>query len=306
MMLPSCLIIISTIMQNKVILVTGANGQLGNEMRQVSQKSQKTYLFTDVAELDITDKQAVSRFVKENGVTTIVNCAAYTQVDKAEEDEKNAWLLNCSATNNLAEAAKEQKALLIHISTDYVFSGNKCTPYVEEDLPNPYSIYGKTKLAGEEMIQKSGCHYMIFRTSWLYSEYGNNFVKTMLRLTKEKELLNVVFDQVGTPTYAADLAKLIFDILEKNEWKEEQEGIYHFSNEGVCSWYDFAKTIAAFAGHSNCKILPCDSSQFPSKVKRPNFSVLDKRKVRNTFDWDIPYWQEALVRCLERLSVLCK
>ncbi len=288
-------------MRNDVILVTGANGQLGNEMRRLGQRSEKRYLFTDVAELDIADAQAVRRFVRENEVTAIVNCAAYTQVDKAEEDETTARLLNCAAVKNLAEAVKERNALLIHVSTDYVFAGDKSTPYTEEDVPAPRSVYGRTKWEGEEMIRDSGCRYLIFRTSWLYSEFGNNFVKTMLRLTAEKERLNVVFDQVGTPTYAADLAELIFDILENDRYAGK-EGIYHFSNEGVCSWYDFAVAIAALSGHAACRILPCDSSQFPSKVKRPNFSVLDKRKVRAAFGWEIPYWRNALERCLGRMS----
>lgn len=281
------------------ILVTGANGQLGNEMRRVSVNSSNNFIFTDVAELDITNLDAVKTMVADNMVNVIVNCAAYTNVDKAEDDVQFADLLNNKAAENLAVAAKMADATLIHVSTDYVFQGNGCTPCLEDWPTNPTGVYGVTKLAGEQSIQKVGCKHLIFRTAWLYSPFGKNFVKTMQMLTSTKPSLKVVFDQVGTPTYAGDLAAVIFKVIEENML--DKQGIYHFSNEGVCSWYDFAKEICELSGNS-CDIQPCHSDEFPSKVKRPNFSVLDKTKVKNTFNVTIPYWKDSLKKCIEELK----
>ena len=284
----------------KRILVTGANGQLGNEMRRLGAVSPNEYIFTDVAELDITNKDAVMAFVEEHKVDVIVNCAAYTNVDKAEDDEATAELINATAVRNLAEAAKNVDATLFHVSTDYVFGAEGNTPR-SEDMPlNPLGAYGRTKLHGEQVIAEVGCKVIIIRTAWLYSEFGNNFLKTMLRLTAEKETLNVVFDQVGTPTYAGDLAMTIFSIIEGGYYVGN-EGVYHFSNEGVCSWYDFAQEIATAAGHTKCKINPCHSSEFPSKVTRPPYSVLDKSKIKQTFGVDIPHWRESMFYCLKRI-----
>ena len=285
----------------KTILVTGANGQLGSEMRRLGSVSPNNYIFTDVAELDITDRAAVAEFVTANGVNVIVNCAAYTNVDKAEDDEATAELINATAVANLAEAIKQADGTLIHVSTDYVFGTDGNTPRSEDMATNPLGAYGRTKLHGEQAIAKSGCKGLIFRTAWLYSEYGNNFLKTMLRLTAERDMLKVVFDQVGTPTYAGDLAVLIFSIIEYGTY-ESNEGIYHFSNEGVCSWYDFAREIAVAAGHTSCNIIPCHSDEFPSKVTRPPYSVLDKSKVKRVFDVDIPHWRESMLHCINRLK----
>ncbi|WP_455614045.1 dTDP-4-dehydrorhamnose reductase [Bacteroides congonensis] len=282
------------------ILITGANGQLGNEMRRVSVDSKNYYIFTDVAELDITDLCAVRQSVKSNKIEVIVNCAAYTNVDKAEDDYPTANLLNNKSVENLAVAAKEAVATLIHISTDYVFQGDRNIPCCEDWVTNPLGVYGKTKLAGEQSLQKVGCKYLIFRTAWLYSSFGKNFVKTMRQLTAEKDSLKVIFDQVGTPTYAGDLAVLIYKIIEEGQL--DKQGIYHFSNEGVCSWYDFAKEISELSGNI-CDIQPCHSNEFPSKVKRPHFSVLDKTKVKATFDVEIPYWKESLVKCINELKI---
>ncbi|MEG1405963.1 MAG: dTDP-4-dehydrorhamnose reductase, partial [Alistipes sp.] len=242
------------------ILVTGANGQLGNEMRLLGAESKNHYIFTDVAELDITNAEAVRRMAADEKVAVIVNCAAYTNVDKAEENYELADLLNNKAVANLAAAAKAVDATLIHISTDYVFQGDKNLPCREEEPTNPLGVYGKTKLAGERAVAESGCKHLIFRTAWLYSQFGNNFVKTMMRLTAEREQLTVVFDQVGTPTYAADLAAVIFGIIEHQQYTGN-EGIYHFSNEGVCSWFDFAHEIALLAGNTRCNVQPCYSSE---------------------------------------------
>ena len=285
----------------KNVLVTGANGQLGNEMRRLGSVSPNNYIFTDVAELDITDKAAVAQFVATNSVDVIVNCAAYTNVDKAEDDQATAELINATAVANLAEAVKAVDGTLIHVSTDYVFGTDGNTPRTEDMPTAPLGVYGVTKLHGEQAIAASGCKALIFRTAWLYSEFGNNFLKTMLRLTAERPALNVVFDQVGTPTYAGDLAVLIFSIIEYGTY-EGNEGIYHFSNEGVCSWYDFATEIAAAAGHTECRINPCHSDEFPSKVARPPYSVLDKTKVKRTFDVEIPHWRESMIHCINRLK----
>lgn len=283
------------------ILITGANGQLGNEMRKVSVVSPNNYIFTDVAELDITDAKAVDDFVKANDVNIIVNCAAYTNVDKAEDDEVTAEKINATAVANLAQAIKDVNGTLFHISTDYVFGSEGNTPR-SEDMPlNPLGAYGRTKLHGEQAIAEVGCKALIFRTAWLYSEFGNNFLKTMLKLTAERENLNVVFDQVGTPTYAGDLAIAIFTIIESNIYNGN-EGVYHFSNEGVCSWYDFATEIAVAAGNTKCNIQPCHSNEFPSKVTRPPFSVLDKSKIKKTFGLEIPHWRESMIYCINRLK----
>ena len=304
------------------ILVTGANGQLGNEMRIVTKGSQDRYIFTDVVEaegqettiLDITDLDAIRKMVADNDVRVIVNCAAWTNVDGAEASEKYdiVELLNAKAPENLAIAMKEVGGLLVHISTDYVFGGDPYnTPCKEDQTGTPTGVYGLTKLHGEQKIQAVGCDYVILRTSWLYSEFGKNFVKTMLHLTATKPRLKVVFDQVGTPTYAYDLAQAISVLLE--DYKKEyfncqlstvnysKSGVYHYSNEGVCSWYDFTKMIAEIAGNTSCDIQPCHSDEFPSPVKRPAYSVLDKTKVKETFGVKVPYWTDSLRKCMANL-----
>ena len=292
------------------ILVTGANGQLGNEMRIVAKGSKDQYIFTDVVEnegqkttnLDITNLDSIRTMVKENDIKVIVNCAAYTNVDKAESDQEICELLNAKAPENLAIAMKEVSGLLIHVSTDYVFGGDPYnTPCKEDQKGTPTGVYGLTKLHGEQNIQKSGVDYLIFRTAWLYSEFGKNFVKTMLNLTSTKPQLKVVFDQVGTPTYAYDLAKAIYEIIENRKY-EGNTGIYHYSNEGVCSWYDFTKMIAEIAGNTSCDIQPCHSNEFPSPVKRPAYSVLDKTKIKETFGLQILYWTESLKTCINNLK----
>lgn len=284
------------------ILVTGANGQLGNCMRNTAKRSNDTYIFTDVAELDITDAAAVAKTVKDNNIDVIVNCAAYTNVDKAETDVAFAEKLNAIAVDNLAWAIKANNGTLIHISTDYVFGGSQGnTPRTETEPVNPTGVYGLTKLHGEQAIEMSGCKALIFRTAWLYSEYGKNFVKTMLNLTSTKPELKVVFDQVGTPTYAQDLADAIFDIIENRKF-EGNEGIYHYSNEGVCSWFDFTKAIAEIAGNNACDIQPCHSDEFPSPVVRPSYSVLDKTKFKDTFKIRVPYWTDSLKACINNLQ----
>ena len=284
------------------VLVTGANGQLGNCLRLAAADSKDNYIFTDVAELDITDAEAVGKCVKDNDIDVIVNCAAYTNVDKAESDAEFAELLNAGAVRNLAEAAKSNDAELIHVSTDYVFGGSAGnTPRTEEEPANPTGVYGLTKLHGEQAIADSGCNALIFRTAWLYSEFGKNFVKTMLGLTASKPALNVVFDQCGSPTYAQDLADAIFSIIEGRRFSGN-EGVYHYSNEGVCSWYDFTKAIAEMAGNNDCDIQPCHSDEFPSPVTRPAYSVLDKTKFKNTFAMKVPYWTESLKKCIKNLQ----
>lgn len=284
------------------ILVTGANGQLGNEMRIVAQNSKDRYIFTDVAELDITNLDAIRGMVAKEGVKVIVNCAAYTNVDKAEEDVDFSTLLNATAVENLAIAMKEVDGLLVHVSTDYVFGGDPYnTPCTEDKKGTPTGVYGQTKLQGEQNIQKVGCHHLIIRTAWLYSEFGKNFVKTMLNLTATKTELKVVFDQTGTPTYAYDLAAAIYDIVENRKY-ENKDGIYHYSNEGVCSWFDFTKMIAEYAGNTTCDIQPCHSYEFSSKVIRPSYSVLDKTKIKNTFGIKVPYWTDSLKVCINHLN----
>ena len=318
------------------ILVTGANGQLGNEMRIVAKGSKDKYIFTDVCDehpdsiemlhklagedvdtstikLDITNLDAIRKMVKENDVKIIVNCAAWTNVDGAEDPDKYDLVefLNAKAPENLAIAMKEVNGLLVHISTDYVFGGDPYnTPCKEDQKGTPTGVYGLTKLHGEQNIQRVGCNHTIIRTAWLYSEFGKNFVKTMLNLTATKPQLKVVFDQVGTPTYAYDLAQAITVILEdyKNSLTANlspltyaKSGIYHFSNEGVCSWYDFTKMIAEYAGNTGCDILPCHSDEFPSKVIRPSFSVLDKTNIKYTFGTKVPYWVDSLRKCIVQL-----
>ena len=316
------------------ILITGANGQLGNEMRILAKNSADKYVFTDVVDaseesiamlkklagddintdtehLDITNIDAIREIVKREKIDAIVNCAAYTNVDAAEDNYDMAELLNAKAPENLAIAMKEVYGVLIHISTDYVFGKEPYnTPCKEDQKGTPTGVYGLTKLHGEQAIQKVGCKYVIFRTAWLYSEFGKNFVKTMLNLTATKPQLKVVFDQVGTPTYAYDLAQAITVILEdyKNSLTANlslltyaKSGIYHYSNEGVCSWFDFTKMIAEYSGHSECDIQPCQSSEFPSPVTRPCYSVLDKTKIKETFGIKIPYWTESLKKCINNI-----
>lgn len=283
------------------ILVTGANGQLGTHMRLKSTGSRHQYFFTDIEELDITDRHAIQLYVKEHAIQVIVNCAAYTNVDKAESDEITADRINHIAVGYMADTMASVGGLLVHISTDYVFGGALYNvPLVENAATNPTGAYGRTKLAGEKAVLDSGCRYIIFRTAWLYSEYGKNFCKTMLNLTATKPNLSVVFDQVGTPTYAGDLASAIYSILE-NDLDKANEGIYHFSNEGVCSWFDFTKEIARQSGHNECDIQPCHSSEYPTPVVRPSYSVLDKTKFKQTFHLPVPYWVDSLSVCLKGL-----
>lgn len=289
------------------ILVTGANGQLGNEMRIIAKNSSDKYIFTDVVSqegvetimLDITDFAAVREIVKVYKVTAIVNCAAYTNVEAAEHNELLAEKLNAEAPKNLSQAIKEVNGWLVHISTDYVFGKEPYNiPCKEDQLGTPTGVYGHTKLRGERNIMESGCKYIIVRTAWLYSEFGKNFCKTMLNLTKTKTMLKVVFDQCGTPTYAWDLANAINIIL-----KNPMTGIYHYSNEGVCSWFDFTKMIAEYSGHTECDIQPCHSNEFSSSVMRPSYSVLDKTKIKETFGIKIPYWTDSLKLCLKRIGI---
>lgn len=289
------------------ILVTGANGQLGNEVQLVSKQSKNDkYFFTDVCEgyekLDITDIDKIRSYVNEHDIQCIINCAAWTNVDKAETAGDIVETLNAKAPENLAKVMKERNGLLVHISTDYVFGGDPYnTPCREDQKGTPTGVYGLTKLHGEQKIQATGCNYIILRTAWLYSEFGHNFVKTMLNLTSTKPQLKVVFDQTGTPTYAGDLADTIFDIIENRKY-EGHTGIYHFSNEGVCSWYDFTKMIALIAGNNNCDIEPCHSNEFPSPVTRPAYSVLDKTKIKETFGVKIPYWLDSLKKCMANME----
>ena len=290
------------------ILVTGANGQLGNEMRIISKESNDKYIFTDVNQvegletiyLDITDLEAIRKMVADNNIDAIVNCAAWTNVDGAEDSEKYALVekLNATAPENLAKAMKEVDGWLVQISTDYVFGKEPYnTPCKEDQQGTPTGVYGATKLLGEQKIIATGCKYMIIRTAWLYSEFGKNFCKTMINLTASKPQLKVVFDQAGTPTYAYDLATAIVAAL-----KNPVEGIYHYSNEGVCSWYDFTKMIAEYSGQTECDIQPCHSNEFPSPVTRPSYSVLDKTKIKDTFGIKIPYWTDSLKICINNLK----
>lgn len=287
------------------ILVTGANGQLGNEIQLISKNSKDNYIFTDVCDgyskLDITNIDDIRKAVAENSIECIINCAAWTNVDSAETAGEIVETLNAKAPENLAIAMKEVGGLVVHVSTDYVFGGDPYNvPCKEDQKGTPTGVYGLTKLHGEQNIQNSGAKYIIIRTSWLYSEYGKNFVKTMMNLTSTKPTLKVVFDQCGTPTYAGDLAAVIFDIVENRKY-EGNDGIYHFSNEGVCSWYDFTKEIAEIAGNTECDIQPCHSDEFPSAVKRPSYSVLDKTKLKETFGIKIPYWTDSLKKCMSNM-----
>ena len=288
------------------ILVTGANGQLGNEIQKVSKHSQDHYIFTDVCDgyekLDITNLDAIRQMVAQLDVKCIINCAAWTNVDAAETAGDIVEQLNAKAPENLAMVMKEVGGPLVHISTDYVFGGDPYnTPCREDQKGSPTGVYGQTKLHGEQRILATGVKHIIIRTAWLYSEFGKNFVKTMLSLTATKPQLKVVFDQCGTPTYAGDLADVIYDIIENRKF-DNNEGIYHFSNEGVCSWYDFTKVIAQMAGHTTCDIQPCHSDEFPSPVKRPAYSVLDKSKIKDTFGITIPYWTDSLRKCIAALQ----
>lgn len=290
------------------ILVTGAGGQLGNEMQLVAKESKDSFIFTDVCEgythLDITSLEDIRKMVKENDIKCIINCAAWTNVDAAETAGDIVETLNATAPENLAKAMKEVDGLLVHVSTDYVFGGDPYnTPCKEDQKGTPTGVYGLTKLHGEEKIITTGVNHIILRTAWLYSEFGKNFVKTMLNLTATKPQLKVVFDQCGTPTYALDLAKAINHIVE-NRLFEGNSGIYHFSNEGVCSWYDFTVKIARLAGNTECNIQPCHSNEFPSPVTRPAYSVLDKTKIKETFDINIPYWVDSLETCMRNMGAL--
>lgn len=282
------------------ILVTGSNGQLGREMRNLLEQTHPgVTTYTDVAELDLTDAQAVRRAVAEGGYTHIVNCAAYTAVDRAEEDQALCAAINVGAVSNLAEAAAAAGARIVHISTDYVFDGTSCRPYRESDRVNPVSVYGNTKRNGEKALLTVCPDAVILRTAWLYSPYGKNFVKTMLRLGREKDRINVVSDQIGTPTYAADLAAAVLAVITARQW---MPGIYHFSDEGACSWYDFTKAIHRIAGIDSCRVMPVNTEDYPSPVHRPAYSVLDKSLIKKTFSIEIPHWEESLRRCLDRMD----
>ena len=282
------------------ILVTGANGQLGNEMRNMARVDQtRRYIFTDVQELDITDLVQVQKFLTENPVDFVVNCAAYTAVDKAESEIELCRKINACAVENLAKASAAIGAKMIHVSTDYVYSGTHYMPYVETDAVAPTSVYGVTKLEGEQLLLASNPASVILRTSWLYSPYGNNFVKTMLRLGREREKLSVVFDQVGTPTYAADLAAAIVAVLGAPEFKP---GIYNFSDEGVCSWYDFTVTIHRLAGIDTCRVSPINTSEYPTAATRPFYSVMNKKKIKEAYQVAIPHWEESLRKCIDILQ----
>ena len=283
----------------KNILITGANGQLGNEMRVLSAENPEyAYFFTDVAELDICNEQAILDFVKANQINVIVNCAAYTAVDKAEENVELCTRLNADAVGYLAKAAETHGAEFIQVSTDYVFDGTSHIPYQETEATCPNSVYGHTKLAGEQNALTLCSRSMVIRTAWLYSTFGNNFVKTMIRLGKERENLGVIFDQVGTPTYARDLARAIFTAIRQGV----VPGIYHFSNEGVCSWYDFTKAIHRLAGITTCHVKPLHTEEYPTPAKRPHYSVLDKTKIKETYSIEIPYWEDSLKECIDALS----
>lgn len=283
----------------KNILVTGCNGQLGNEMQLLSAGHPDfNYFFTDVKELDITDENAVKAFIEANSIDCVVNCAAYTAVDKAEADEARADVLNHVAPGYLARAVHARGGQMVHVSTDYVFDGTAHVPYREDAPTCPATAYGRTKLAGEEAVKQECLESAIIRTAWLYSTFGNNFVKTMLRLGREKESLGVIFDQIGTPTYARDLAAAIFAVLEQGI----VPGIYHFSNEGVISWYDFTKAIHRIAGIAGCKVRPLHTEEYPAPAARPHYSVLDKTKIKETFHIEIPYWEDSLEECIQKLE----
>ena len=280
------------------ILITGCNGQLGNEMQLLEEANpQHTYFNTDVAELDITDSAAIEKFVNENQIDGIVNCAAYTAVDKAEDNQELCRLLNTVAPGYLAAAVEKRGGWLIQVSTDYVFDGTNHTPYTEDEPTCPNSVYGSTKFDGEKAAQQACSRTMIVRTAWLYSTFGNNFVKTMIRLGKEKPELGVIFDQIGTPTYARDLAVALFAAINQGV----VPGIYHFSNEGVISWYDFTKAIHRIAGITSCHVRPLHTAEYPTPANRPHYSVLDKTKIKQTYNIEVPYWEESLKECILKL-----
>lgn len=281
------------------ILITGCNGQLGNEIQLIEKNyPQHTFYNTDVADLDITDSAAVTSFVEQNAIDGIINCAAYTAVDKAEDAEELCMLLNATAPSYLAAAVGRRGGWMVHVSTDYVFDGTAHTPYTEDLPTSPDSVYGRTKLAGEEAVMSSCDRVMVVRTAWLYSEFGNNFVKTMMRLGREREQLGVVFDQIGTPTYAGDLAEAIMTAVDKGI----VPGIYHYSNEGVTSWYDFTKAIHRIAGITTCDVRPLHTAEYPAKANRPAYSVLDKTKIKSTYGIAVPHWEESLEKCIRRLA----
>lgn len=287
------------------ILVTGANGQLGNEIRIIGEKRSDCRLFlTDVAELDITDRDAIDRFVSQNSINFIFNCAAYTAVDKAEDNADICGKINIDAAENLAMVAAAHNCTLVHISTDYVFDGHGCIPYTEEMPTNPQSVYGSTKLLGERKVMAACGDAVIIRTAWLYSEFGNNFVKTMIRLGNERDSLGVVFDQVGTPTYALDLASAVYAVMDRRlaDSASVPGGIYHYSNEGVCSWYDFTLKIHQLAGITSCAVRPIESSEYPAKAPRPSFSVLNKKKIKSVLGIEVPHWEASLARCINELQ----
>ncbi len=288
----------------KNILVTGAYGQLGNEVRILSANyPEYNFLFTDVDSLDITDKNELIDFVTGNDIRYIINCAAYTAVDKAEDDAELCEKINATAVKNLGLAAAEAGTGIIHVSTDYVFDGTSCRPYTEDMPTKPCSVYGKTKLKGEKNLLKACPNAIIIRTAWLYSPFGNNFVKTMIKLGSERESLNVIFDQVGTPTYALDLADAILKAMDQTiDTDHEKGGVYHFSNEGVCSWYDFTIKIHEIAGIKTCKVNPIETKDYPTKAARPHYSVLNKSKIKQTFNISIPHWEESLKNCIKELS----
>ena len=283
----------------KNILITGSRGQLGNEMQQAASNFPEfNFIYTDVDELDICDKTALSVFVKAHAVNVIVNCAAYTAVDKAEDDVELCYKINTEAVRNIAEVACANSVQVVHVSTDYVFDGTNYMPYSEDEPVCPATVYGKSKLAGEEALMATCTEFVIIRTAWLYSSFGNNFVKTMIKLGRERESLNVIFDQVGTPTYAADLAEVILHILNSEIFVS---GLYHFSNEGVCSWYDFTKTIHRIAG-INCDVRPIETKDYPARTPRPHYSVLNKAKIKNIYSLVIPHWEESLEKCIRILQ----
>ena len=283
----------------KHILVTGCNGQLGNEIQAIASKSdeESQFFFTDVNELDITDRKAVYNYIEQNHISIVVNCAAFTAVDKAENEAELCDLLNHIAPGYLAEAVASVGGTMIQVSTDYVFDGTSCIPYKEEDSTNPQTVYGRTKLAGEESVIRSCPGSMVIRTAWLYSTYGNNFVKTMIRLGKERDTIGVIFDQIGTPTYAHDLARAIMTVIDKGI----VPGVYHFTNEGVCSWFDFTRAIHQYKGIDNCTVSPIHTEDYPTPAQRPHYSVLDKTKFKNTYNFAIRWWEDALKECIKEL-----
>lgn len=283
------------------ILITGANGQLGSEFKEIKKSgSQHEFYFTDIADLDITSYVAVTNYIKDNKIDTIVNCAAYTAVDKAENDIELAEKVNAYGPQVIAKSAKKNNCKFIHISTDYVFDGSKNTPYTEDDPHSPLGVYGKTKHRGEQAVISSGSEAIIIRTSWLYSSFGNNFVKTMMKFGKERDSLSVIFDQIGTPSYARDLARAIMTILNSNKKLDSKGKIYHFSNHGVASWYDFAVNIMQIAD-IKCKVLPIETKDYPTKAVRPFYSVLNKSKIIKDFNVEIPYWKDSLFDCIKKM-----